>query len=114
VPENPYNQPFPVTLAAIRKGALLNELTEQLALVVAGVVQFEKAGELRLTLKVKPAAENSEMVVVQDEIALKVPLADRPPTWFFATEDGGLARKSPTQDDLPLIRKVRQQDAEEQ
>jgi hypothetical protein len=97
---NPYSQPFPVTLAAVRKGQLLNELTERLAEVVAGVVQFEKAGELHLKLKVKPAAENSEMIVITDEIVVKVPVADRPPTWFFATEDGGLARESPTQESL--------------
>lgn len=99
---NPYSSPFPVTLGTIRKGALVNELTEQLAAIVAGVMQFEKPGELVLKLKVKPAAENSEMVVIEDSLAAKVPEADRPPTWFFATEDGGLTRKSPTQDDLPL------------
>lgn len=99
---NPYSQPFPVTLAAVRKGALVNELTEELARIVAGVVQMEKPGTLTLKLTVKPAAENSEMVVITDELTVKVPQPDRPPTWFFATDDGGLARKSPTQDDLPF------------
>ena len=108
---NPYSASFPVTLGAVRKGALINELTERLAEVVAGVVQFEKAGELVLKLKVKPAAENSEMVVLSDEITVKVPVADRPPTWFFATDDGGLARKSPNQDELPF-RQI-EHDAEE-
>jgi hypothetical protein len=99
---NPYSQPFPVTLAAIRKGALVNELTEQLAAVVAGVMSFEKPGSLTLKLTVKPIAENSEMVVIEDKLTVAAPEADRPPTWFFATDDGGLARQNPTQDDLPF------------
>jgi hypothetical protein len=107
---NPYNQPFPVTLAFIRKGALVNELTEKLAEVVAGVMQFEKPGELVLKLKV--IRENDEMVFLKDEVAVKVPEADRTPTWMFATEDGGLARK-PTDEELPLIRQIRENTAEE-
>lgn len=101
-----YNSPFPVTIATIRKGALVNELTEELARVVAGVMQFEKAGELTLKLKVKPAAQNSEMVVIEDELIVKEPKADRPPTWFFATDDGGLTRENPDQPDLPFPRPV--------
>jgi hypothetical protein len=108
--ENAYSQPFPVTLAAVRKGALVNELTEKLAEVVAAVMQFEKPGELKLVLKVKP--ENAEMVIISDELTVKAPEADRPPTWFFATDDGGLTRDRP-EDDLPLIRQVKQ-NAEEQ
>lgn len=106
---NPYSSPFPVTLSSVRKGALVNELTEKLAEVVAAVMQYEKPGELVLKLKVKP--ENAEMVILSDEITVKAPEADRPPTWFFATDDGGLTRERP-EDDLPLIRQV-QQNAEE-
>lgn len=108
---NPYNSPFPVTIAAVRKGALVNELTEKLAEVVAAVMQYEKPGELVLKLKVKP--ENAEMVFISDELTVKAPEADRPPTWFFATDDGGLTRDRP-EDDLPLIRQVNKQQAEEQ
>jgi len=99
---NAYSQPFPVTIATIRKGALVNELTEKLAEVVAGAMQFEKTGELVLKLKVKPAAQNSDMVIIEDELTAKVPQADRPPTWFFATDDGGLARTNPDQPPLPF------------
>lgn len=102
---NPYSSPFPVTLSSVRKGALVNELTEKLAEVVAAVMQFEKPGELVLKLKVKP--ENAEMVILSDEITTKTPEADRPPTWFFANDDGGLTRERPD-DDLPLIRQVKQ------
>lgn len=107
---NPYKVPFPATISAIRKGALINELTERLAEVVAAVVMFEKPGELTLKLKVKP--ENAEMVVIHDELVLKVPEADRTPTWFFATDDGGLTRENPDQPDLPFPRPV--PNAEEQ
>ena len=106
---NVYENPFPMTLAAVRKGALVNELTEKLAEVVAGVVQFEKAGTLTLKLTVKPLSENSEMVVIEDDLTIKVPRPDGK-TWFYATEDGGLARENPTPE-LPGLRPVK--DAEE-
>jgi hypothetical protein len=100
---NAYDAPFPVILGQIRKGELANELTEELARIVAGVMDVGKAGSLTLRLTIKPAAKNAhEMVVIEDELSSKAPRPDRPPTLFFATDDGGLSRKSPTQDDLPF------------
>lgn len=100
---NQYSQPFPVTLAAVRKGALVNELTEQLAVIVAGVMEFGKPGKLTLTLSIRPATKrSSEMVVIEDDLTVKVPQADRPGSLFFATDDGGLSRTDPNQTDLPF------------
>src|SRR5690348_3352491 len=109
---NPYSQPFPAVLAQLRKGALGNELTEHLEQIVAGVVSVGKAGTLTLKLTIKPAARRSDMVVIEDAITVKAPEPDRPGSFFFATEDGGLAREDPNQTALPgVLRPVA--DAEE-
>jgi hypothetical protein len=97
-----YDRPFAVTIGELRKGELANELTEQLAKVVAGVMTVGKPGKLTLTLSVKLAAKRSDMVVIEDAVTVKDPQPDRPPTLFFATDGGGLSRKDPSQVELPF------------
>jgi hypothetical protein len=99
---NPYDRPFTVTLGEIRKGELANELTAELARLVASVMTVGKPGKLKLTISVKPAAKNSEMVVIEDDVVAAEPRPDRLPTLFYATDDGGLSRNSLTQPDLPF------------
>jgi hypothetical protein len=99
---NVYDRPFTVTIGEIRKGALANELTEQLAALVAGVMTIGKPGKLTLSLRIKPAAKSADMVLVEDEVTLSAPRPDRPQSLFFATDDGGLARHNPNQPELPF------------
>lgn len=109
---NPYSQPFPAVLAQLEKGSLANQATEALEQIVAGVVSIGKAGSLTLKLTVRPAAKRSDMVVIESAITVRAPEPDRPGSFFFATDDGGLAREDPNQPLLPgVLRPVA--DAEE-
>lgn len=99
---NAYDRPFAVTVGEIRKGELANELTEQLAALVAGVMEIGKPGTLTLSLKVRPAPRGVDMVLIEDDVVLKAPRPDRPQSLFYATDDGGLARHNPNQPELPF------------
>lgn len=81
-----------------RNGALVDEITEELARVVRGVVKHGKRGEITLTLKVNPAKGGAYFVY--DEVKAKIPEADREATIFYATADGDLSRNDPRQQNL--------------
>lgn len=100
--------PITDTLRQIRKGAGVEEATEQLNEVIKACMVTGKPGELTIKLKLKPdstvAGRNSissaqcevEMVVTSKAPRLPVPKAV-----FFATVQGELLRDDP--DQAPLL-----------
>jgi len=96
-------RPILETLGQLRRGLLLSDLSERMADLVKQVKATGRGGKLTLTLTVKPAGKGVvRNVVVEDEVALKLPAPDKEATIFFPTEDGSLSRSDPNQYPLPL------------
>jgi hypothetical protein len=89
---------FTDTLADL--GALPDELTAALQLVVEAVVSARKNGSITLTLKIKPNGEHG--VEIEDEVKFKAPAPARAKKFMFVTEDFSLIRNDPRQAKLPL------------
>src|SRR5579871_6493070 len=89
---------FTETLADIRNGDVIAELTDQLREVVSKVNETGRPGSLVLTLKVKKAAKGAgNTLLIEDDIRVKLPVMEKGTTVLFATEDGQLQRNDPRQ-----------------
>ena len=73
---------------------------ELLAEVVTAVQEVGKPGEVTLQLKIKPNGHHG--VAVEDTVKAEIPEAPRGQTLFFTDANGGLHRRDPRQQDLPL------------
>lgn len=93
---------FVQTLAELNGGKLSEELTEALAELCKHCEATGKKGELKLTLKLRPAKGNHGAIHVEHEVAMKVPPFDRPVDYLFLTQSGELVREDPRQQQLPL------------
>jgi len=92
---------FTDTLRDIRGGDVIEELTAQLREVVARVRDTGRPGALSLTLKVKRASKGAgNTLVIEDDIKVKLPVAEKGETILFATDDGDLQRNDPRQPKL--------------
>lgn len=89
---------FTDTLSDIRNGDVIAELTEQLRDVVMRVRETGRPGSLTLTLKVKNASKGAgAALVIEDDIKVKLPAAEKGSSFLFATDDGQLQRNDPRQ-----------------
>lgn len=96
-------RPIVDTLREIRRGAMLDEASEQLAEIVKRVAETGRAGAISLRLTVKPAGRGAvRTVVIEDDVSAKLPEPDKEVTVFFPTADGNLSRQDPTQMSLGL------------
>lgn len=94
-------RPIVDTLRELRNGVFLDEASEALAEVVRAVTRTGRAGALKLTLTIKPAARGTVSTVIVDaDVQQKLPPADREITMFFPTADGNLSRNDPKQPDM--------------
>lgn len=99
-------RPFLDTLRELRGGQTLDELAVKLHEAVAAVQEHGKAAELKLILTIKPFSTRGlaeAPILVEDEIALKLPKGEREFTVFFATPEGNLSRHQQRQPDLPGV-----------
>jgi hypothetical protein len=90
-------RPFTDILREMRKGAVVDELTDQLATVVRGVLATDKPGAVTLTLTVKPQGKGDNAMIIAAKVGVKEPRDDLPDSIFFADDDGDLHRNDPTQ-----------------
>jgi hypothetical protein len=95
-------RPFGAWLHEQRDGGLHDEVSEALNALVQAVQATGKGGEVVLKVKVKPAARAHDVVIVSDEVAVKLPQFDREEALFFVDKNANLSRKNPIQPDLPL------------
>jgi hypothetical protein len=93
-------RPFPDWLREQRKGSLVAELGEALNHLADKVLELDKPGEITIKLKLSP---HGEMIAVHDQVVLKVPEPDKPPSLYFS-DNGNLIRHNPRQPDLPFSR----------
>ena len=93
-------RPFTDVLAELAAGETASTLSADLADVVAAVKATGNAGEVTLKLTVKPNGPHG--VEIADKITTKVPKEDRGTTLFFTDDAGGVHRRDPRQQELPL------------
>jgi hypothetical protein len=93
---------FELTLREHRNGGAVQDLSEELAKVVAGVRATGKAGKLKLTLTIKPPAKGIGFLVVEDDIDAKIPKEPVESSIFYATDDNVLQRNDPQQQTFDL------------
>lgn len=100
--------PITDTLRQIRRGAGVEEATEQLSEVVQACLVTGKAGELTIKLKIKPDAAvarqnsiSSAQCEVEMIVTSKAPKLPIPKAIFFANAQGDLLRDDPEQ--APLL-----------
>ena len=96
-------RPFFECLRELRSGRALDELAHRLNEVVAAVREHGGAGELRLTLKIRPASKGDpSALLVIDVVKTKIPEREASATVFFPDADNNLMRSNPKQPELEL------------
>ena len=90
------NNSFINTLTAHREGDAIQELSEKLAEVCDAALLTGRAGKITLTFTVKPAGKSALAIVLEDDITVKVPKAEKVNSIFFLHE-GALVRDNPKQ-----------------
>ena len=93
-------RPFNYILGELGAGETVERLTEDLAEVVTAVRATGKTGKVTLELTVKQNGAHG--VSISDKITTKAPRDDRGESLFFADPEGGLHRRDPRQQELPL------------
>lgn len=106
VTEDPQIRPFSAWLQDQSKGATHEELSEALYDLIARVTDTGKVGTLTLSIKVEPLKEDRSILVVTDEIKLKLPEFARPHSIFYRDAQGNLTRQNPDQPEISGLREV--------
>lgn len=89
--------PFAEWLLKQSKGSTHQELTDGLAQLVNRVGETGKKGEMVLKITVEPTKGNDHLVVVSDQVSLKLPDFDRAASYFYTDEVGNLLVNDPNQ-----------------
>jgi hypothetical protein len=90
---------FPKLLSELREGVVQNEASEKLTELVRKVTEMCRPGQMTIKLTISPAS-GGRVMTITDEIAVKLPKADKEATLLFATEGGLLQRDNPQQRSL--------------
>jgi len=101
-------RPFDQIVREINGGRLVAELTNELTAVITAVRRSGKAGEIRLTLKLKPRGDINQQIEVVPTVKGTKPEASRPISIFFVNDDNGLQREDPTQHSIPGLQEVKE------
>lgn len=97
------NTPFSQQIAFLNKGALDDELTEELAEVVKQVRQTGKKGEVTLTITIQMLDKRHEDALkITPKVKTSIPTLDPYTTIMFSTADGDMLRDDPNQRSLDL------------
>ena len=91
-------------LDVIGNGGFVAIADAQLADLVAAVKEHGRSGELRLSIKLKPATDADEVqqVVASGSITLKLPAPKSVESILFTANDDGLSLRDPRQPNLPF------------
>lgn len=100
------------TVSTLRYGMTQKELSEELHKAVTSAIDTGKVAEITLKIKIKPEA-NGAQVFITDEIKSKIPAFAREQTILFPTPEGNLIREDPRQAQIPGLRSVDDDRAEQ-
>lgn len=93
----PVIRPFADFLREQGKGHSHEELSDALHDLIARVQDTGKKGSLTYVVTVGRLKDGGEMLVVSDEIKLRLPEHDRDASLYFTDRDGNLSRNDPNQ-----------------
>lgn len=99
-------RPFADWLREQSGGKTHDELSEALWDLVARVRDTGKKGTVSLTVTVAPMKNDLDVLVVTDEIKLRLPEHDRKASLFYPDKDGNLTRTDPNQLSFESLREV--------
>jgi len=99
-------RPFADWLLEQAKGKTHAELGEGLHDLIARVQDTGRKGTITLTVTVEPMKKDASLLVVSDEIKIKLPEYDRPAGVFYADRNGNLTRDNPDQLSFESLREV--------
>lgn len=102
----PEIRPFATWLIEQSGGKTHEELSEALYDLVARVRDTGKKGSVSLTVNVAPLKGDIDVLVVADEIKLRLPEHDRKASLFYPDKDGNLTRRDPNQLSFDSLREV--------
>ena len=85
-------------------------MSESLWDLIARVQETGKKGHLILGISIEPMKGDESVLVVSDEIKLKLPEFPRKPSVFYADRNGNLTRSNPNQPELTGLRDVSSQE----
>lgn len=91
-------------MSQVRGGFALHKAGERLQEVLEAVRDTHQAGELTLTLKIKPDKNDERVVTIQPIIKTKVPEKGFTEGIFFVDDDGNVTREDPKQIKMQLDR----------
>lgn len=103
---DPTIRPFADFLLDQSGGKTHSELGEALWDLAERVRATGKKGSLTLTLTVETMKGDAQVLVVSDEIRLRLPEFPRKPSLFYSTDDGNLSRSDPNQLAFEGLREV--------
>lgn len=104
--DDPHVRPFADWLRDQSQGATHDELSEALYDLVDRVTDTGKKGTLTLTISVEPMKGDDSVLLVSDEIKLRLPEYPRRPSIFYQDGEGNLCRTNPDQPELAGLREV--------
>lgn len=99
-------RPFADFLIEQSGGKTHDELGEGLHDLIQRVLDTGKKGSLTLTVTVAPLKDDLEVLIVSDEIKLKLPEHDRKASMFYPDANGNLTRTDPRQLTFDSLREV--------
>lgn len=102
----PVIRPFSDWLREQSHGKTHEEMGEGLYDLVQRVLDTGKKGTLSLTITVAPMDKDVSVLVVSDEIKLRLPEHDRKASLFYPGKDGNLSRTDPGQLTFESLREV--------
>jgi hypothetical protein len=104
--DDAFVRPFADWLREQSGGKSHDELSEALHDLVARVRDTGKAGSLQFTIKVATMKGDHDVLVLSDEIKLRLPEHDRKASLFYADQHGNLSRTDPNQLTFEGLREV--------
>ena len=105
-PDDIVVRPFADWLIEQSGGNTHDELGHALHDLVARVLDTGKKGSVTLTVTVAPLKDDVEVLIVTDEIKLRLPEHDRKASLFYPDESGNLTRQDPNQLTFDSLREV--------
>jgi hypothetical protein len=105
-PDDVFVRPFSDWIREQAGGKSHDELSDALFDLVQKVRDTGKSGSVVYTIKVGPMKGDKDVLVVSDEIKLKLPEHDRKASLFYTDKVGNLTRQDPQQLAFESLREV--------
>lgn len=106
VDDGPEPRPFATWLLEQSGGKTHEELSDALYDLVARVRDTGKKGSVSLTVTVGPLKGDVGVLIVSDEIKLRLPEHDRKASLFYPDAEGNLTRRDPNQLTFDGLREI--------